>query len=313
MVIASQKGSARGTQGHPVGFPWFAICLLALFSLGAGTALGKEITLAWNENTDPDLVGYRVHYGSESGDYDKIVDVGLQTEYVFSTQSGEEYYFAVTAYDVEGYQSGFSDEVSWDGAPPDIGNVKYTVTHNSVVISWTTNEEATSSIDYGLDPDANDFSEQDEDLTSSHQIVLTGLSQATTYYLQISGEDDAGNEAGSTVLQLTTKTLGDVLPPVISSVSLKALSKSSIAVLWKTDESATSEVRFGQKISYGSTAKKAGFSKSHEVVLKNIAMVRPYHFKIVSQDKAGNKSVSADRMFVLYTKNNKNLFVKFLK
>ncbi len=75
--------------------------------------LGAAFTLAWDPNTEPDLAGYKLYYGTSSGSYQQSVNVGNLTQYSLSNlQDGVTYYFAVTAYDTEGNESGYSNEVS---------------------------------------------------------------------------------------------------------------------------------------------------------------------------------------------------------
>jgi len=71
------------------------------------------VTVSWDPNTESDLAGYKVHYGSSSRNYDNILWVGNQTSYqVSGLQDGQRYYFAVTALDHSGNESDFSREVS---------------------------------------------------------------------------------------------------------------------------------------------------------------------------------------------------------
>jgi hypothetical protein len=60
-----------------------------------------------------DLVGYKLYYGTSSGDYTTSVDVGdTLSGYVVGLTHGTTYYFAVTAYDISGNESAYSDEFS---------------------------------------------------------------------------------------------------------------------------------------------------------------------------------------------------------
>ena len=71
--------------------------------------------LAWDENTEEDIAGYKVYYGISSSNYDDIIDVGNQTTYDLSDLvSGVTYYLAVTAYNSSGNESGYSNEVVYD-------------------------------------------------------------------------------------------------------------------------------------------------------------------------------------------------------
>jgi hypothetical protein len=85
-----------------------------LLILSPAFACAVQITLAWDSNVEPDVAGYIVYYGTRSADYDFDVDVG---DYDSITISGlvEDvmYYFAVTAYDAEGNESDFSEEITF--------------------------------------------------------------------------------------------------------------------------------------------------------------------------------------------------------
>jgi hypothetical protein len=74
--------------------------------------------VAWDPNTEPDLAGYRLYYGKASGTYESVIDVGNQTTYTIpGFVEGVDYYFAVTASNVYGLESAFSDEVNYPGPP----------------------------------------------------------------------------------------------------------------------------------------------------------------------------------------------------
>jgi hypothetical protein len=71
------------------------------------------LTLAWEPNTEEDLAGYKVSYGTRSGDYDFTIDLGKVTQYTLTGLApGTQYYFALTAYDTSLNESDFSAEVS---------------------------------------------------------------------------------------------------------------------------------------------------------------------------------------------------------
>jgi len=78
----------------------------------AGSALAADVTLAWDANTESDLAGYKVYYGTASGVYGTPITIGTQTTYTVSSLPPGTYYFAVTAYNTSGLESGYSNEVS---------------------------------------------------------------------------------------------------------------------------------------------------------------------------------------------------------
>jgi hypothetical protein len=78
------------------------------------------VTAQWDPNSEPDLAGYVLSYGSQSGQYTTTVDVGNVTTYSLSVDPGQTYYFAVQAYNTAGVFSPYSSEVAYAvpaGAP----------------------------------------------------------------------------------------------------------------------------------------------------------------------------------------------------
>lgn len=96
------------------------LCFLPLaLSLGPGALVySAQVALQWDANTDPTVTGYKVYYGTSTGNYPTHVDVGKTTTYTVSNlQDGATYYFATTDYNASGTESGFSNEVVFGGTP----------------------------------------------------------------------------------------------------------------------------------------------------------------------------------------------------
>lgn len=85
-----------------------------------------------------------------------------------------------------------------DTTPPDINNVSVSdVTSSSAVVSWTTDEPATSQVNYGLSSGYGQSTNLDNNLTTSHSASLTGLSASTGYHFQVRSSDASSNTAYS--------------------------------------------------------------------------------------------------------------------
>jgi fibronectin type 3 domain-containing protein len=81
---------------------------------GGGGSSGEigSIKLAWDPNTDPNVTGYKVYYGTSPGKYGPGIDVGNGTTYdLTGLIKGQKYYLAITAYDKTGKESKFSTEI----------------------------------------------------------------------------------------------------------------------------------------------------------------------------------------------------------
>jgi len=98
----------------------FAVILLVAMTPHAQTTQ-VQLNFTWNANSEPDLAGYRLWYGSESRNYSDVVDVGNVTEHsmIFDMADNITLYFALTAVDTSDNESPFSNEVSYTYIPLD--------------------------------------------------------------------------------------------------------------------------------------------------------------------------------------------------
>lgn len=89
-----------------------SILISFLFLSLAVPSFSKDVVLAWDPNTEEDLEGYRLYWGTASGVYDSFVNVGNVTTYTLNLSEGTLYYIALTAYDEAQNESGYSNEVT---------------------------------------------------------------------------------------------------------------------------------------------------------------------------------------------------------
>jgi hypothetical protein len=98
------------------------LLVLGLFLSRLSTGLfAQSVTLAWDPNLAPGIVGYRLYSGTSSGVYTQSIEVGNVSSAALSAlQVGRSYFFAVTDYNSVGQESAFSNEVSYlvPGATP---------------------------------------------------------------------------------------------------------------------------------------------------------------------------------------------------
>jgi hypothetical protein len=93
----------------------------ALFILVYDAAYCFQLTLAWDPNSEPDIAGYIIYYGTESETYAQKVDVGnYQGATISDLELNKTYFFAVTAYDLTGNESSFSNEITYHACGCDL-------------------------------------------------------------------------------------------------------------------------------------------------------------------------------------------------
>jgi hypothetical protein len=86
---------------------------LFFFPLALTAASGTSINIGWTANLEPDIAGYRVHYGTATQPYQFLIDVPNTTATIGNLQSGVTYTFAVTAYNFSGAESAYSGSLSY--------------------------------------------------------------------------------------------------------------------------------------------------------------------------------------------------------
>jgi hypothetical protein len=130
------------------------ILLAAIIFLNASDLFAGSATLSWdppttNEDGTPltDLAGYKIYYGTSSGNYSQSVDVGKVTTFTAGNLTeGVTYYFAATAYDISANESKYSNEVS-----KTIPLSQYTITVNKVGTGTGTVTSSPAGISCGPD------------------------------------------------------------------------------------------------------------------------------------------------------------------
>lgn len=93
--------------------PGGKVKMLAELTPAAPAVVFENATLNWTPNTEANLAGYKLYWGLEAGKYQKPIDLGKVTHLPLSNLlKGATYFFVVTAYNIAGKESGFSNEVS---------------------------------------------------------------------------------------------------------------------------------------------------------------------------------------------------------
>jgi hypothetical protein len=104
----------------------FLICLLLFVTTACaspdssptgepGTLAGGTAMLSWDPSVGPDIVGYKVYLATASGAYGAPIATLAPdaTSYTATgLEAGSTYFFVVTAYNSDGAESSFSNEVN---------------------------------------------------------------------------------------------------------------------------------------------------------------------------------------------------------
>lgn len=97
---------------------YWLLVLMFFIATAAHSGAAAAATLTWDANTETNLVGYRLYYGTSSGNYTASINVGnLTSTTIENLQSGTTYYFAVTAFNSDNLESQPSNEATFTLPP----------------------------------------------------------------------------------------------------------------------------------------------------------------------------------------------------
>jgi IPT/TIG domain/Purple acid Phosphatase, N-terminal domain/Fibronectin type III domain len=192
------------------------VFLILLFSFGAFShlSLAGSLLVSWDSVGDSRVAGYKLKYGTGSGNYITSVDAGLSTSQVLpNLVDGTRYYFVVVAYDAARVEGAPSPEVS--GVVLATSNVAAVlVGPTSAVVTWQTNKASDGQVFYGPTTGYGMSTLLDSMESVSHSQTLMNLLPETTYHFRVKSRDAGGSVAQSA--DLTFVTPSEVLISALS-------------------------------------------------------------------------------------------------
>jgi peptidoglycan hydrolase-like protein with peptidoglycan-binding domain len=272
----------------------------------------SSVKISW---TTDEVTTTKVLYGTNQ-EYDNSFEssdlvtshVVVLTHLVENTQ----YNFSINSFDGSG-NKGYSGNTTFTTSSSGSGNISApqilsiitsSINHHSVTISWTTDQAATSRIEYGTDESYGSFTTLDTDLVTDHRQILVGLTANTHYHFRVISSNSANHTSTSRDQLFTTLTSPVVIDeaPIISFVSASLVSSSSVRISWMTNEASYSQVEYGLTTSYGSaTLMTQNLVTLHSQTISGLLPGTLYHYRVVSKDSGNNFSYSIDQTFTTAT------------
>ncbi|MFQ5470861.1 MAG: fibronectin type III domain-containing protein, partial [Gammaproteobacteria bacterium] len=172
------------------------------------------------------------------------------------------------------------------------------ITDNAATITWTTNKPADSKVAYGLTSALANVTPVDTALVTTHSVTITGLSPSRIYYYRAYSTDGGGSSTNGSVLSFVTPAAADTTPPVITNQSVSGITTFNAYVTWVTDEPTSGQIEYGLDTTYGSLSTLLPtYTLTHGLTLSPLVSGTTYHYRIISQDAAGNTTTSPDYSF----------------
>ncbi len=215
---------------------------------------------------------------------------------VIPAAAGQNWYLHLQGFNGDGVASGTQalGPFWYDGSAPAIASAAAASTHDTLTVSWTTDEPATSQLEYGTSLAYGSLTSLDAALVASHSVTLAGLTPGTTYQIRARSRDAAGNEAVSANLVRATTPPA---PPTVSGIAIAGVSDVAATVSWTTSTPTTSQVEYGISTDYGSIAVDTEFLTDHRLTLTNLSTDTVYHYRIGGLDAYEQPASSSDQSF----------------
>lgn len=110
--------------------------IVFFFFLSCNNLFAAKVKITFDPSKDSRVVGHKIYYGM-STHISNIIDIGKKNSYiVYNLQKGVTYYFAATAYDKYGNESGFSNIMSYD-----VPGINSTIPRNNWNLLYVNSEE----------------------------------------------------------------------------------------------------------------------------------------------------------------------------
>jgi len=184
----------------------------------------NSVNIRWNTN---EASNSRVEYGTTTGygswtqlDPSMVIS---HTQTITGLSPLTSYHYRVHSSDGAGNEAVSGDytfsTLAPDTTPPIISGVGTgNIGSSTAIISWSTNEVATSQVDYGLTTAYGLSTSVDSSLVQNHSLSLSGLMPDTLYHFRVRSADAAGNESVSGDYSFNTDTLATYQEMQIDSI-----------------------------------------------------------------------------------------------
>jgi hypothetical protein len=262
------------------------------------------VTIKWMAPTNQGagFSGYEVYRSSNGSDYSSIGSTS-GTTYADTGLASQKYYYYVKSKDNAGQYSAASSVVSiiptgkYTSPPKIVAAPKMTVSSYSATITWQTDREGSSFVEYGKGVgglgSANGGETKGQlEQTMDHSVSLKGLDPGTTYYYQAVWVDTDGNRGTSETLSFLTKPA----PKVTDLDSKTNVTLNSILINWSTTVVSNCVLNYGDSTNYGGILREGAgtYASAHSLNLTSLNHSTTYHFQITCLDSESNNFTSDD-------------------
>ena len=243
----------RSTELSPIPrlLGWLGLILMCCFT---NAVFAGQATLAWDPSSSS-ASGYRVYYGTASGNYTSNVNVGNATTSTVSNLTDDStYYFSVKAYDSEGNESGFSNEVSQTTVAVPVASFSADKTSGTAPVTVNLADTSTGTV-------STRAWDLGDGTTSTAQSVAKTYSAAGTYTVKLTVSNSGGSTTATKTISVTTSTT--TVP--VASFSATPISGTAPLLVTLTDTSTGTVSTRTWDLGDGTTSTAQSVAKTYNV------------------------------------------------
>lgn len=269
-----------------------------------------RLTLTWQAPQDNENVTeYVVEKSTDNATFAQIGTTS-STGFLDSNLTGDTtYYYKVFSKDSAGALSadqGAAGTVSkkptgkYTTAPAVLeSSIEVIAGANSAEISWITDRESDSFVEYGTSEQfGSSYGQRDE--VKEHTVKLTGLSAGSKYYFRAQSLDpgdlrDYSQSSGYS----ETHEFSTTAAPALSNVAFTDITTNSAVLSFETNKASSSLIEYGISTSYGIsvTDDSGGGTTKHAMRISDLQDDTVYQMKITIVDEEGNIVISPGHAF----------------
>ncbi len=254
-----------------------------------------KLAVSWEQPTDvgAGVAQYRVYRSVDDVTYAQVASTS-GTSYVDTGLDSVRYYYKLKACDsanncgaltlpVNEKPTGKYTTAAGLVSDPVVSDVST----RRVTISWSTDRESDSRIQFGKSS-GNYFATEvaSSQQTTAHGITINNLTSGTTYYARARWTDEDGNIGSSDEFTFSTSPA-----PTVKEVTNKQVGLGSATVQFTTKEATKVKILYGKSESFGSASEvnTSTQESTYTTVLANLEDGTKYYYKLNTYDSEDNE------------------------
>jgi len=200
---------------------------------GAGVTNSRMVTLTLSATDNSGTVTH-MRFSNTGTSYSSAQAYATTKTWTLSSGNGVKTVYAQFRDAAGNWSAAAQDKIVLDTTRPTVSSVAASdIAPTSARITWTTNEPATSQVEYGLTTSYGQSTVLDQTQVTAHSVTLTNLQPSTLYNFRVRSRDAAGNERVGSNATFTTPAVADTTPPTTpTNLTATAIAPSQINLSW---------------------------------------------------------------------------------